>query len=102
MGIYPYCDDYSRYNGCRFCIKMGIKLTFRAFLRGMSSFGELINLCVITILLLIVYVTAVGPTALAAGIFKKRFLDRKPGDENSYWTNLNLSKKNTEEYYRQF
>ena len=68
---------------------------------GLGNFGSGIGTIVNSVLLLIVYVIGVGVTAILAKIFRKRFLETKR-KEGSYWTELNLGKKELKEYYRQF
>ncbi|NTV23202.1 MAG: hypothetical protein HGA85_02385 [Nanoarchaeota archaeon] len=74
---------------------------FHEFKEGFKMFGENIATIVNSILLLVVYFVAVGPTAIVARIAKKQFLDIEK-KKNTYWTDLNLSKKTEESYYRQF
>jgi hypothetical protein len=79
------------------------KAFFRGFGRGMKDFGHNIAMIVNTVLLLIVYIVGVGLTSIVAKLAGKHFMDidaRKKG--KSYWSELNLGKKKTEEYYRQF
>ena len=75
---------------------------FKGFRKGMVTFGHNIAGIINTLLLLLVYILAVIPTALIAKIAGKRFLDLKPTKEKSYWQDLNLKKKTMEAYYRQF
>lgn len=71
------------------------------FKKGTTSFGENLATIVNSVLLTFVYLVGIGLTSLAAKLFKKSFLDLEP-KKDSYWTDLNLGKKPTEEYYRQF
>lgn len=71
--------------------------------KGQKAFGEDVGSIINLILLSIVYFLGVGLTSIAARIFKKKFLNlRVDKNAKSYWEELNLSKKPTEEYYRQF
>ena len=67
----------------------------------MKGFGQNISMLVNTILLSVVYFIGVGLTFIFAKIFRKHFLELKL-KKDSYWSDLNLSKKKIEEYYRQF
>lgn len=75
---------------------------FTGFKKGMKDFGHNTSLIVNSILLAIVYIMGVGITSIIAKIFGKQFLDLKLSKENTYWNDLNLSKKTKEEYFRQF
>ncbi|MFP4403905.1 MAG: hypothetical protein ACLFPJ_06135 [Candidatus Woesearchaeota archaeon] len=76
---------------------------FRGFKKGMLFFGENIALIVNSFLLLFVYFLGLGLTSIVAKIFKKRFLDKKINlNKKTYWSDLNLSKKEFKSYYRQF
>ncbi|MFQ5621299.1 MAG: hypothetical protein ACE5FT_05645 [Candidatus Nanoarchaeia archaeon] len=70
------------------------------FKKGFHMFGENIGHIVNSILLLIAYIVAVGPTSILAKIKGKKFLEHKGTD--SYWCDLDLKKQPKEEYYRQF
>jgi len=69
--------------------------------KGMKEFGGNIALIINTVLLSFVYFIGVGLTSIIAKIFGKHFLEMKLS-KNSYWSDLNLKKKNMESYYRQF
>ena len=71
------------------------------FKKGVKGFGQNISMLVNTILLSVVYFIGVGLTFIFAKIFRKHFLELKL-KKDSYWSDLNLSKKKIEEYYRQF
>ena len=73
----------------------------KGFKNGMQNFGKSIVTIINTILLLLVYILGVGLTALFAKITGKKFLETEL-KKGSYWTSLNLKKKKTEDYYRQF
>ncbi len=79
----------------------------REFIKGLQEgfkeFGENIAGIVNAVLLSVVYFVGVGPTALVAKISGKSFIETKPDKKaKSYWSNLDLGKKDTDEYYRQF
>lgn len=71
--------------------------------KGQKSFGEDISRIVNLILLTMVYFIGVGFTSLIAKLFGKHFLELKTNKNlESYWSDLNLTKKPVAEYYRQF
>lgn len=71
--------------------------------KGMNSFGSSISVIINSALLLAVYILGVGLTSIVAKLTGKHFLEtKKSKEEKTYWTDLNLKKKNIEEYYRQF
>ena len=73
------------------------------FKDGQKKFSETIGTIINSILLGVVYLIGVGITSLAAKLFKKEFLEMKISKEDTtYWSDLNLRKKNIEEYNRQF
>jgi hypothetical protein len=77
------------------------------FLKGLKEgqklFGETIAIIINSLLLTIVYFVGVGLTSIIAKLFRKSFLDLKlEKNSKTYWSELNLSKKPLEEYYRQF
>ena len=78
-----------------------LKQFFKGFRGGMKSFGQNIALIINTILLTFVYLIGVGLTSIIAKIVGKHFLDTKL-KKGTYWSDLNLKKKNIEKYYRQF
>ena len=78
-----------------------MKLFFKEFKRGMGDWGSNISTIVNSILLAIVYVVGIGVSACFAKISRKRFLETELSGE-TYWSELNLKKKNIDEYYRQF
>lgn len=69
--------------------------------RALSSISKVISSVINSILLSIVYLLGVGPTSIIAKLSKKRFLDSKKS-KTTYWKPLNLNKKQTKSYYRQF
>ncbi len=81
---------------------MNISDFFSGFRDGMKDFGDNIATIVNSALLLAVYLIGVGLTSIIARIFGKRFLDLRKESRKSYWRDLNLKKKDIEEYYRQF
>jgi hypothetical protein len=71
--------------------------------QGMHRFGQDIATLINTILLAIVYLLAVGITSVIARLFRKRFLEtRLNAKAKTYWNTLNIKKRPTDEYYRQF
>jgi len=79
----------------------------RDFLKGFGTgtrdFGHHVGRVVNTSLLVVIYFLALGPTSIIAKIKKKHFL-KLSLDKNTqtYWEDLNLGKKPTEKYYKQF
>ena len=79
------------------------KLFFIGLKQGFQDFGHFVTTIINSILLTVVYFIAVGLTSIIAKIFKKEFLDiKKKKNVSSYWKDLDLKKKPTKEYYRQF
>jgi len=76
--------------------------SIKGFRNGIKKFGEDIAVLVNTALLTIVYIIGIGITSIFARIFRKKFLDLKIENKESYWENLNLKTKSIESYYRQF
>ncbi len=73
------------------------------FKKGTKRFGENINIIINTALLSFVYLVGIGLTNIAARIKKKHFLETKIDPKKaSYWSDLNMGKKQMKEYYRQF
>jgi hypothetical protein len=82
---------------------MGFKNFFKGFKDGTKLFGEDISAIINAALLSVVYFLGVGLTAIFAKFFRKDFLSLKvETDKESYWEDLNLSKKQINDYYRQF
>lgn len=79
-----------------------IREFFSGFKQGQKYFGETISIIINSILLFFVYFIGVGIPSILAKIFRKKFLDIKVKNEQTYWKPLNLSKKPKEAYYRQF
>lgn len=76
---------------------------FTGLKKGMNSFGGSISTIINSALLLTVYLIGVGLTSLFAKLIGKHFLETKVSKyEKTYWADLNLKKKDIEEYYRQF
>ncbi len=79
---------------------------FRGAKNGMCEAGLCSAAVVNSLLLLVVYVVAVGVTALVARTAGKRFLEspNSSGRKNrkTYWSDLNLTTKPLKEYYHQF
>ncbi len=77
-----------------------MKSFFNGFFSGFKEFNLTIANIVNSVLLALVYFFGAGLTAIVARVFKKHFLDFNKKD--SYWAPLNLTRKQTEDYYRQF
>jgi len=77
------------------------KRLFKHFYKGMNNFSHTISIFVNSCLLCIVYFIGLGVVVITAKILRKNFLELKPSKE-SYWSNLNLGRKELKEYYRQF
>ncbi len=76
---------------------------FEGYKEGQKSFGEHISVIINSILLTTVYFIGVGLSFIIARIFGKKFLDLSIDKEKkSYWEELNLTKKEKGEYFRQF
>ena len=76
---------------------------FTGIRKGQKEFGGDISAIINLALLSLVYFLGVGMTFIIAKFGGKKFLDLEI-DKNveSYWEELNLSKKKMEDYYRQF
>ena len=104
--IYDDCDPYNSFY-CKInwdILKMNNRKEFFDNLKkGQKNFGEDIANLVNSVLLTFVYIIGVGPTSILGRLFGKNFLNLKP-DKNrkSYWEDLDINKRNIEEYYRQF
>lgn len=68
---------------------------------GFQEFGNMITNIINFILLFVVYVVAIGLTAIVAKIARKKFLNLKKS-KKSYWIHKKIGKRPIEEYYRQF
>ena len=80
-----------------------IKNFFKGFKEGIKLFGEHISIIINSVLLSFVYLIGVGLTSIFAKVFAKHFLELKPNTKtDTYWQDLNLTKKPLKEYYRQF
>jgi len=69
--------------------------------KGMKNYGTTIATIINTVLLIIVYIIGVGITSIIAKLTGKHFLEFKK-KKGTYWQTLNLTKKKTETYYRQY
>ncbi len=80
-----------------------LKLFFSGFKNGFLDFSELIARIVNSLLLSLVYFIGVGLTSIFAKIARKHFLETNSfKKKNTYWSDLDLKKRDIEEYYRQF
>lgn len=76
---------------------------FNGLKNGQKLFGEDITQIINFILLTIVYFIGVGLTSIVAKLVGKSFLELEiDKTKESYWEELNLSKTELNEYYRQF
>ena len=84
-------------------VKNDLRLFFSSARKGSLKFAKLITSIVNFILLFFVYFIGIGLTSFFAKIFNKKFLDIKDSKEkDTYWLDLNLKKRDIQEYYRQF
>jgi len=69
----------------------------------MSTFGHLMSGMLNSLVLSIIYILVIGPTAFLARLKKKHFLvlEIQKG-ARSYWTDLNLGVKPLAKYFKQF
>jgi hypothetical protein len=67
---------------------------------GLMDFVDDLSIVITSIMLFFVYFIGVGLTFLFSRLFQKRFLDLRK--KQNYWSNLNLNKKDLEEYYKQY
>lgn len=75
----------------------------KGFRKGMHDFGQTLVIIINSSLLLIVYVIGVGLTSIFAKICGKHFLETKISrKKETYWSDLDLKRKDIESYYRQF
>ena len=72
------------------------------FLEGFKEFGQNITTLINSILLTPVYIIGVGLTSILAKLSGKKFLENDVKKRATYWSELNLEKKNLEDHYRQF
>jgi len=80
-----------------------IKEFFKGIRKGQKSFGEDIQSIINFFMLTFVYFVGIGLTSIFAKIFGKHFLELNFDKKTeTYWSELNLTKKSMEEYYRQF
>jgi len=81
----------------------GMKDFYKGLKKGFKNFGVNVSTIVNTFLLSLVYLFGVGITCLFARIASKRFLDLEVSrKKETYWSDLNLKKKDVEKYYKQF
>ncbi len=73
----------------------------KSFKKGIKNFNYSIQIIINFILLSMVYLIGVGLTSIIAKLSKKHFLTFKK-EEKTYWSDLNLKKKQMGEYFRQF
>ncbi|MDD5178564.1 MAG: hypothetical protein PHT54_04795 [Candidatus Nanoarchaeia archaeon] len=70
---------------------------------GFSSFGNVLASIINFILLLLVYILAIGPTFIVSRIFRKHFLSLKKNKfKETYWIKKQSGGEPIENYYRQF
>ena len=82
---------------------MTLRSFFKGFKKGMHEAGVCSAMVINSILLLIVYFSAVGITALIARIVGKKFLETSSAKhKKSHWSDLNLKTKPLRDYYHQF
>lgn len=80
-----------------------MKSFFKGMSKGMKFFGTLITTIVNSAILIVVYIIGIGLTALIAKISKKELIQKKLSyNKETYWTDLNISDKKMDDYYRQF
>lgn len=81
---------------------MTIKKFLKGFSKGVKEFNYLhtiVNLIVLTF----VYIFGIGFTLIIARFNNKKFLEVEiTKNKDSYWSDLNLKKQETEKYLRQF
>ena len=76
---------------------------FSGLRKGQKKYTEAVAALINSILLTLVYIIGVGLISIFAKIFGKNFLDTKiDKNKQTYWKELNLTKKPMEDYYRQF
>lgn len=80
-----------------------MKSFFKGMGKGMKFFGTLITTIVNSVTLIVVYIIGIGLTALIAKLSKKELIQKKLSyNKETYWTDLNISNKKMDDYYRQF
>ncbi|MFH1399892.1 MAG: hypothetical protein ABIH41_00075 [Nanoarchaeota archaeon] len=72
-----------------------------SLLKGFKRFGQHITTLINSILLSIVYILGVGITSLIARIAGKKFMDTSSRRKTT-WTDLDIDKRATDSYFRQF
>lgn len=82
---------------------LNLKNFFQDFLAGLKIFSANITCLVNTILLLIAYLIGIGLSFIIAKFINKHFLDLNiDKNKNTYWSDLNLTKKDLKNYLKQF
>ncbi|OGJ16077.1 hypothetical protein A3K73_05710 [Candidatus Pacearchaeota archaeon RBG_13_36_9] len=80
-----------------------LKELIEGFKKGQKAFGEDIAAIVNSVILSVVYIFGVGLTSIMSKIAGKSFLHKRFEEEKkSYWSDLNLTRKELKEYCRQF
>jgi len=80
-----------------------IRLFFKGFKQGIHEFGTSIGSIINSVLLTLTYFVGVGLTSVVAKAVHKHFLETEISKrKKTYWSDLNLTKKPIEEYYRRF
>lgn len=77
-------------------------MNLKEFARGFGDFGHFIANIVNFVLLLAVFVIAIGPISLINKAAKKHFLDFKNKNYDSYYDDVAIEDKKLEDYYNQF
>ena len=73
------------------------------FKEGATVTGRKINFLVTTLILSLVFLIGLGPSAVIAKLFRKKFFETKISkDTSTYWSKLNLESEPIEEYYKQY
>ncbi|MDD5254390.1 MAG: hypothetical protein PHG05_04845 [Candidatus Nanoarchaeia archaeon] len=76
---------------------------FKGIKEGFNLFGNFIGRIVNFVLLLIIYIIAVGPTFTVSRISKKHFLDIKKNKfKETYWIKKQSGGESIDSFYRQF
>jgi len=79
-----------------------IRYFYKGFKEGLRIHAQDISTVLNALILMFVYFFGVGFTSLISKIFRKHFLDIKTQKKaKSYWSVLNLGKKQRNEYYNQ-
>ena len=78
-----------------------MKIFMQGFKEGQRLFGETISVIINSVLLSLVYIFGIGITSILGKLLGKKFLDFGK-EKNTYWTDLNLEKRDAGDYFRQF